>query len=200
MSRIGVFICFCGTNIANKVDIQEVTDYISKLDDVVVAKNYEYMCSDPGQEMIKETIREEDLSGVVVASCSPSLHEETFQSVVEDGGLNRYLFQQANIREQCSWVTEDPEDATEKAKTLVKGAVKRVSMQEPLESSEVEMSRKATSIAVVCVACILQNTLSFIRNTCRKGKPLFHISTYGPPGSVTMNLPEKPLKKKGLNI
>ncbi|KXB07252.1 hypothetical protein AKJ51_01780 [candidate division MSBL1 archaeon SCGC-AAA382A20] len=143
MARIGVFICFCGTNIANKVDIKEVTNYISKLDDVVVAKNYEYMCSDPGQEMIKETIQEEDLSGVVVASCSPSLHEETFQSVVEDGGLNRYLFQQANIREQCSWVTEDPEDATEKAKTLVKGAVKRVSMQEPLETSEVEVVPKS---------------------------------------------------------
>ncbi len=137
--RIGVYICHCGTNIAGTVDVDEVTDFASKLDDVVVAKNYEFMCSDPGQEMIKEDIEEENLTKIVVSACSPSLHEDTFQGVIETAGLNRYLYNQANIREHCSWVTEDEEKATEKSKKLIKAAVNRVGEQDPIEVEEVDV-------------------------------------------------------------
>ncbi|KXA89168.1 disulfide reductase [candidate division MSBL1 archaeon SCGC-AAA259D14] len=139
MRRIGVYVCHCGTNIAGTVDVDEVTEFASKLDDVVVAKNYEFMCSDPGKEMIEEDIEEEELTNVVVAACSPTLHEDTFMEVVQSGGLNRFLFQQANIREHCSWVTDDEEEATEKAKRLVNAAVSRVKRHEPLEVREVDV-------------------------------------------------------------
>lgn len=140
--RIGVYICHCGTNIAGTVDVDEVTEFASKLDDVVVAKNYEFMCSDPGQDMIREDIEEEGLTKVVVSACSPTLHEDTFQGVIESEGLNRFLYQQANIREHCSWVAEDKEKATEKAKKLVRAAVSRVREQEPIEVREVGVTPK----------------------------------------------------------
>ena len=138
--RIGVYICHCGTNIAGTVDVSKVAEFIKGLPAVVVAKDYMYMCSDPGQNMIKEDIKKLKLNRVVVASCSPTLHEHTFRQAVQDAGLNPYLFEMANIREQCSWVTEDPKLATEKAKALVSAAVKRIYYQTPLETREVPVT------------------------------------------------------------
>ena len=135
--RIGVYVCHCGTNIAHTVDVEGVAEYAKTLPDVVVAKAYKYMCSDPGQEIVKRDIKEKGLSRVVVASCSPLMHEITFRKACEEAGLNRFLFQMANIREHCSWVHSDRQKATEKAKRLVAGAVRRVWHHVPLEEREV---------------------------------------------------------------
>jgi heterodisulfide reductase subunit A len=135
--RIGVFVCHCGTNIAGKVNISEVVDFASRLDNVVVSKEYKFMCSDPGQELIKQSIKEKDLNRVVVASCSPLMHEPTFRGATAEGGLNPFFFQMSNIREQVSWVTEDPEKATKKAKALISAAVRRVALHDPLAKKEV---------------------------------------------------------------
>ena len=135
--RTGVYICHCGTNIAGTVDVESVTAFASTLERVAVARHYPYMCSDPGQDLIKQDIRELGLSRVVVASCSPLMHEHTFRGACEEAGLNPFLFQMANIREQCSWVTEDGVRATRKAKGIVAAAVKRVLYHEPLEVKEV---------------------------------------------------------------
>ena len=137
MDMIGVYICHCGTNIAGTVNVEEVAEFASGLDRVAVARHYPYMCSDPGQDLIVQDIREEGLTRVVVASCSPLMHEHTFRRACEEGGLNPFYFQMANIREQCSWVTEDGERATGKAKGIVAAAVKRVLYHEPLEVKEV---------------------------------------------------------------
>jgi heterodisulfide reductase subunit A len=115
MEGIGVYICHCGTNIAGTVDVEEVADFAAALDGVAVARHYAYMCSDPGQDLIKQDIQALGLARVVVASCSPLMHEHTFRRACEEAGLNPFYFQMANIREQCSWVTEDREKATRKA-------------------------------------------------------------------------------------
>lgn len=141
--RIGVYICHCGTNIANTVDIRAVAEYAQTLPDVVMVREYKYMCSDPGQEMIKKDIEEQNLSRVVVSSCSPLMHENTFRGTVEDAGLNRFLFQMSNIREQCSWVHSDRAQATEKAKRLVAGAVNRVRWHRELTGREVQLEQSA---------------------------------------------------------
>lgn len=138
--RIGVYICHCGTNISQTVDVAEVTRFASELPNVAISREYKYMCSDPGQELIKRDIEEFDLTRVVVSSCSPLMHEITFRRVCEDAGLNQFLFQMANIREQCSWVTEDREQATLKAKRLVAAAVNRVQHHEPLAVKEVPVN------------------------------------------------------------
>ena len=138
--RIGVYICHCGSNIAGTVDVKAVVEFAQGLPSVVMAKDYIYMCSDPGQNMVKEDIKQLGLNRVVVASCSPTLHEHTFRQAVQDAGLNPYLFEMANIREHCSWITEDREEATEKAKALVSAAVRRVFYQEPLEVKEVPVN------------------------------------------------------------
>jgi len=135
--RIGVFICHCGTNIAGKVDVADVIEFAAKLDDVIVAEEYKFMCSDPGQELIKKNIAEHGLNRVVVASCSPLMHEPTFRGATAEGGLNPFYFQMSNIREQVSWVTLRPEDATKKAKALISAAVRRVALHEPLIKKEV---------------------------------------------------------------
>ncbi len=135
--RIGVFVCHCGTNIAGKVNVSEVIDFASRLDNVIVAKEYKFMCSDPGQELIKQNIHEHNLNRVVVASCSPLMHEATFRGVTAEGGLNPFYFQMSNIREQVSWVTQDPEQATKKAKALISAAVRRVALHDPLARKEV---------------------------------------------------------------
>jgi len=139
-ARIGVYICHCGTNIAGTVDVKEVGQFARKLPSVVEVRDYEHMCSDPGQDMIKEDVNRLGLTRVVVAACSPQLHEHTFRRVCQDVGLNPYLFQMANIREHCSWITEDHRAATEKAKALVSAAVRRVFYQEPLEVREVPVN------------------------------------------------------------
>ncbi|MFC2012706.1 4Fe-4S binding protein [Chloroflexota bacterium] len=144
--KIGVYICHCGSNIAGTVNTKEVAEFAVKLPAVVMAKDYMYMCSDPGQSMIKEDIKQLGLNRVVVASCSPTLHEHTFRQAVQNAGLNPYLFEMANIREHCSWVTEDSAAATEKAKALINAAVRRVYYQKPLEVREVSVT---SSVLVV---------------------------------------------------
>ena len=134
--RIGVYICHCGTNISHTVDVEAVAEYAKTLPDVVVVREYKYMCSEPGQELIKQDIEKDKLTRVVVSSCSPLMHEETFRNACEDAGLNRFLFQMSNIREQCSWVHPDREKATKKAKRLIAAAVRRVRYHESLEQRE----------------------------------------------------------------
>ncbi|MGB9683875.1 MAG: CoB-CoM heterodisulfide reductase HdrA2 [Candidatus Bathyarchaeales archaeon] len=145
--RIGVYVCHCGLNIAGSVDCEEVAKFAASLPNVVLAKDYRYTCSDQGQELIKNDIREHRLNRVVVASCTPRLHEPTFRKVCEEAGLNKYLFEMANIREQCSWVhLHDREAATEKAKDLVKMAVAKAALLTPAEEIEVPIIRKALVI------------------------------------------------------
>lgn len=145
--RIGVYVCHCGLNIAGSVDCEEVARFAASLPNVVLAKDYRYTCSDQGQELIKNDIREHRLNRVVVASCTPRLHEPTFRKVCEEAGLNKYLFEMANIREQCSWVhLHDREAATEKAKDLVKMAVAKAALLTPAEEIEVPIIRKALVI------------------------------------------------------
>ena len=141
--RTGVYVCHCGTNIAATVDVEAVAAYASELDDVVLARDYSYMCSDPGQDLIKQDIRELGLNRVVVASCSPLMHEPTFRQACAEAGLNPFYFQMANIREQCSWVIDDRTLATEKAKKLVAAAVRRVHHHEPLEMRDVAIEASA---------------------------------------------------------
>jgi len=138
--KTGVYVCHCGTNIAQTVDVADVVRFASGLEGVAVARDNKYMCSDPGQDMIRKDIQELGLTRVVVASCSPLMHELTFRRACAEAGLNQFLFQMANIREQCSWVTADRKAATQKAKKLVAAAVKRVLLQEPLDVTEVQVN------------------------------------------------------------
>src|SRR5512138_434422 len=137
--RIGVYICNCGTNIAKMVDANAVAESVKEIQGVVSARSYKYMCSNPGQEMISQDIRENALTKVVVAACSPRMHENTFRKALERGGINPYFVEMANIREQCSWIHEDPRAATEKATALARAAVYRVKFHEPLEKRTVPM-------------------------------------------------------------
>ncbi len=138
--KIGVYVCHCGANIAGTVDVAQVTEYAKGLPSVVVARDYKFMCSDPGQDLIRNDIKEQGLNRVVVASCSPRLHEPTFRRTLASADLNPYLFEMANIREQCAWVHKDKDKATEKAKALVSAAVRRVFYHEPLERKEVPVN------------------------------------------------------------
>jgi heterodisulfide reductase subunit A len=145
--RIGVYVCHCGLNIAGSVDCKEVAEFAATLPNVVLARDYRYTCSDQGQALIKNDIKEYRLNRVVVASCSPRLHEPTFRKVCEEAGLNKYLFEMANIREQCSWVhLHDRKAATEKAKDLVKMAVAKAALLKPASEIEVPIIRKALVI------------------------------------------------------
>lgn len=130
--RIGFFICHCGVNISTIVNVAEVRDYVATLPHVVVSKDYKFMCSDPGQEIIINAVKTNKLNRVVVAACSPLMHEGTFRTACEKAGINKFLFQMANIREHCSWVHDDKIRATEKAKALAHAAVKRVSFHVPM--------------------------------------------------------------------
>lgn len=141
--RIGVYICHCGTNIAATVDVEAVTEFAARLPGVVIARNYTYMCSEPGQGLIKEDARTMGLNRVVVASCSPRMHEPTFRAASQEGGVNPYRFEMANIREQCSWVHHDRDEATEKAKALVYAAVMKAYRLEPLEEREAPVTPAA---------------------------------------------------------
>jgi heterodisulfide reductase subunit A len=138
--RIGVYICHCGINIADKVDVEAVTSSARNHPSVVVARNYTYMCSDPGQDLISKDIVEEHLDRVIVAACSPNMHERTFRKVLSTAGLNPYFLEIANIREHCSWVHSDRTRATEKAKDLVSAAIARALLLEPLESQEKDIT------------------------------------------------------------
>jgi len=141
--RIGVYVCHCGLNIAGTINCGEVAEFAATLPNVIIAKDNRYTCSDQGQELIKSDIEEHNLNRVVVASCSPRLHEPTFRKTIEAAGLNKYLFEMANIREHCSWVhLQDKEAATEKAKDLVRAAVARSALLEPEVEAEVPILRK----------------------------------------------------------
>jgi heterodisulfide reductase subunit A len=145
--RIGVYVCHCGTNIAGSIDIKRVLENISELPNVVTAKDYRYLCSDPGQAIIKQDIKESKLNRIVIAACTPTLHELTFARCVENAGLNRYLVTIANIREQCSWVhTHQLEEATRKAIDITRMAVARASLLEPLEVRKVPIKKNCLVI------------------------------------------------------
>jgi heterodisulfide reductase subunit A len=142
--RIGIYVCHCGKNIAGSVDCADVAEYASTLPHVVLSKHNLYTCSDPGQETIKKDIKEHNLNRIVVASCTPRLHEPTFRRTCEEAGLNKYLFEMANIREHCSWVhLYEPEKATAKAKDLIRMSVARSALIEPQEEAVVPVTRKA---------------------------------------------------------
>jgi heterodisulfide reductase subunit A len=146
MSRIGVFVCWCGENIARTVDVQKVVDACAELPGVRCAQHYKYMCSDPGQAMIREKIASEKLDGVVVASCSPHMHLKTFRRAVAAAGLNPYLLEMANIREQCSWVHHDKDKATEKALELIELSVAKARFDRSLKPIRVPVTRRALVI------------------------------------------------------
>ncbi|HOD37005.1 MAG TPA: CoB--CoM heterodisulfide reductase iron-sulfur subunit A family protein [Syntrophales bacterium] len=140
MSRIGVFVCHCGLNIAKTVRVPEVVEFAKTLPDVVVAQEYKFMCSTPGQEIIQGDIKKHRLDRVIVAACSPLMHEKTFRKVIENAGLNQYLLTIVNIREHVSWVTEDEEVGTRKAKALINGAVYRARLLNPLTSRFIDVN------------------------------------------------------------
>ena len=138
--RIGVYICHCGLNIAGTVNVSEVREFISRAPGVLIARDYKFMCSDPGQALIREDIQQLGVNRVVVAACSPLMHELTFRKAAMKAGLNRYLVQMANIREHCSWIHDDVGMATQKAKALVMAAVRRVALHQPLEPLRAEIN------------------------------------------------------------
>ncbi len=138
--RIGVYVCWCGTNISKMVDVEAVTNEVKALPNVTLAKDYKYMCSDPGQDLIIKDIKLHNLNRVVVAACSPRIHELTFRTACEKAGINPYLFEMANIREQDSWVHTDRTEATNKAIDLVIAAIRRVRYHEPLQKRFVNVN------------------------------------------------------------
>jgi heterodisulfide reductase subunit A-like polyferredoxin len=145
--RIGVYICHCGLNIAKTVDCRKVAQTAAGMNDVVISKDIGYACSEPGQQQIKDDILEHNLDRVVVASCSPRLHEPTFRQMIQSAGLNPYLLEMANLREQCSWVHMDaPAAATSKAIDLVKMAVSRVRLLQPLKEEILPLTKRTLVI------------------------------------------------------
>jgi heterodisulfide reductase subunit A len=141
--RIGVYVCECGINIASTVDVPAVVEMAAKLPNVVIARDSKYSCSEPGQNLIADDIQDLGINRVVVASCTPRMHEPTFRRLIEANGLNPYYFEMANIREHVSWITEEPVAATEKAKKLVRSAVLRVALHEALEAREEKVNQAA---------------------------------------------------------
>ena len=146
MQKIGVFVCWCGSNIAATVDVEAVSEALSHEPGVVFSTNYQYMCSQAGQEMIQEKIRELGLTGVVVCSCSPRMHEATFRKACEKAGLNSYLVEIANIREQCSWIHKDKQTGTEKAIVLGRAAIAKVHLNAPLTAGTSPVVKRALVI------------------------------------------------------
>jgi heterodisulfide reductase subunit A len=152
--KIGVFICHCGSNIAGVVDIEKVKEAISRLPNVEIVDDYKYVCSKPGQQILKDHIKTHRLDGVVIAACSPRMHEPTFRQAMREAGLNPFLLEIANIREHNSWIhSNDPEAATEKAIDLIRMAIARTRLLEPLEEPEVTI-KKATMIVGAGIAGI----------------------------------------------
>jgi len=144
--RVGVFVCACGINIASTVDCDDVTEWAKDLPDVVCSVKNRYSCSEPGQQEIKRYIMENNLNRVVVASCTPRMHEPTFRQCCADAGLNPYLFEMANIREHCSSVHSDMDDATRKAKDTIGIAVARARLLDAQEELEVPVTQSALVI------------------------------------------------------
>ena len=146
MQRIGVFVCWCGSNIAATVDVERVSQALAKEPGVVFSTNYQYMCSQTGQQMIQEKIHEYGLTGVVICSCSPRMHEQTFRKTCEKAGLNPYMVEIANIREQCSWIHKDKEAGTEKAIILGRAAIAKVHLNAPLTAGSSPVTKRALVI------------------------------------------------------
>ena len=145
--RIGVYVCHCGLNIAQTVDCQEVVKEASELDNVIVSKDIAYACSEPGQQEIKADIIEYDLDRVVIGSCSPRLHEPTFRQMLQSAGVNPYLLDMANLREQCSWVhMNEPDAATKKATDLIKMSVSRARYLWPLKEETLPLTKRTLVI------------------------------------------------------
>ncbi len=144
--RLGVYVCHCGINIAHTVDVEAVAEAARALPGVVIAATYPYMCSDPGQSLVRADIEKHRLTGVVVAACSPRMHEPTFRAAVLEAGMNPYLFEMANIREQCSWIHDDQEGGTAKAIDLVRASVARASRLDVLEEREIDVLPEALVI------------------------------------------------------
>jgi heterodisulfide reductase subunit A2 len=138
--KIGFYICHCGVNISTTVDVTKVRDAMAQIPDVAISRDYKFMCSNTGQDLITDDIRNLGLTRVVVAACSPLMHEPTFRGACENAGLNRYLFQMSNIREHCSWVHDDRTEATEKATDLARAAIYRVRLHEPMQVSRVPIN------------------------------------------------------------
>ncbi|MBO5333238.1 MAG: CoB--CoM heterodisulfide reductase iron-sulfur subunit A family protein [Clostridia bacterium] len=146
MQRVGVFVCWCGSNIAGTVDVEAVSEALKSEPGVVFSTNYQYMCSQAGQDMIKEAVKEHNLTGIVVCSCSPRMHEATFRKTAAAAGLNPYMVEIANIREQCSWVHKDMLTGTEKAIILGKAAIAKVNLNTPLTPGESPVTKRALVI------------------------------------------------------
>ena len=146
MQRIGVFVCWCGSNIAGTVDVQAVSEALKSEPGVVFSTNYQYTCSQAGQEMIIDSVKEHNLTGIVVCSCSPRMHEATFRKTAAKAGINPYMVEIANIREQCSWIHKDMEVGTEKAIILGKAAIAKVNLNAPLTPGESPVTKRALVI------------------------------------------------------
>ena len=146
MQRIGVFVCWCGSNIAGTVDVKRVAEALASEPGVVHSANYQYMCSQAGQELIKDAIKEHKLTGLVVCSCSPRMHEATFRKTAAAAGINPYMVEIANIREQCSWIHKDIEEGTEKAIVLGRTAIAKVNLNAPLTPGESPVTKRALVI------------------------------------------------------
>ena len=146
MQRIGVFVCWCGSNIAGTVDVKAVAKALENEQGVVFSTDYQYMCSQAGQDLIKQAVKEHNLTGIVVCSCSPRMHEATFRKTAAAAGLNSYMVEIANIREQCSWVHKDMPVGTEKAILLAKAAVAKVNLNAPLTPGESPVVKRALVI------------------------------------------------------
>ncbi|MGN0298270.1 MAG: 4Fe-4S binding protein [Lachnospiraceae bacterium] len=146
MQRIGVFVCWCGSNIAGTVDVEQVSKAMESEPGVVFSTNYQYMCSEAGQLLIRNAIKEHQLTGIVVCSCSPRMHETTFRKAAKAAGLNPYMVEIANIREQCSWIHKDKEEATEKAIILARTAVAKLLLNVPLQAGESPVTKRALVI------------------------------------------------------
>ena len=146
MHKIGVFVCWCGSNIAATVDVQKVADVLKTEPGVVVSETYQYMCSENGQALIRNAIKDNGLTGVVVCSCSPRMHEATFRKTAESAGINPYMVEIANIREQVSWIHKDKDEATEKAIILARTAVAKLKLNAPLTAGESPVTKRALVI------------------------------------------------------
>ena len=146
LQKIGVFVCWCGSNIAATVDVKAVAEAASHEPGVVFATDYQYMCSEGGQARIREAIREYGLTGIVICSCSPRMHEATFRKTAQAAGLNPYMVEIANIREQCSWIHRDMAEGTEKAIILAKAAIAKLHLNTPLKAGESPVVKRALVI------------------------------------------------------
>ena len=148
MPRIGVFVCQCGNNIASTVDTAKVAEEMAKLPGVVLTEDYKFMCSSPGQDMLKETVAKNKLDGIVVAACSPHMHEKTFRKAVEKAGLNPYKCEIANIREQCSWVHHDTTKkvGTKKSIDLTRMVIERLKRNKNLTKISIPVNKRALVI------------------------------------------------------